>query len=92
MKFDLSYLERGAWANLARARASRQRGLAADKSRSSTRMELEAEAAYWESVAQRLDDAEEPTATSETEPVRVQANDTRDIDYIDRPPNGKVAP
>jgi len=83
MKYDIGFIERGYTANLYRIRASRQRQLAADRSMSATRQELESEAAWCEAQAQKLDDAEEPTTVSDKEPIK--AGGRKDIDQADPP-------
>lgn len=80
MKVELSHLERGYLANLYRARAAKQRRLAADRSKAAIRAELDAEADWCEEQAQRLDDAEE-SSVAERPPARV--TERRDLDSVD---------
>jgi len=88
MKADMSFLERGYVANLYRIRAAHQRSLASTRTASATRQELEAEAAWCEQQALKLDDAEETTTASEKEPIK--ANPRLDIDAVDKPAGNGV--
>lgn len=83
MKLELSsHLERAFAANMFRARAIRQRKLADERSKSSIRAELVAEADYCEAMAQKIDDGEDANG-AEREPVR--ATPRLDIDAVDAP-------
>jgi hypothetical protein len=77
MKFELCFLERAYQANLLRIRAGKLRELAENRTASATKAEMLEEARWCDERARRFDDAEEPTATSEKEPSRV--NNERDI-------------
>jgi hypothetical protein len=82
MKLDLTYLERGYEANLYRRRADELRKLAAERTMSAIRLELEAEAVFCDARAKRLDDGEEPKEEPK-EPIRVDKN--RDLQQLDPP-------
>jgi hypothetical protein len=87
MKVEMSFLERGYVANLLRIRARDQKKIASDRNASSTRQELEQEAEWCEAKAQSLDNATEDKILSEKEPIRLDENSKRDINYIDSPPS-----
>lgn len=86
MKFELTFLERGYYANILRAKAEHLAALIDERSASATAQELRGEIAYLQAQARRLDEAEEPAAVSDKEPIRVHPR--RDIDAVDAPRNG----
>lgn len=84
MKIELSFLERGYFANVLRARAERVVLLVDQRSASSNVQELRGEIAYLKEKARQLDDAEEQVAMDSEATIRLDENSRKDIDYIDQ--------
>lgn len=82
MKVEMNFFERADYANLQRARASRLRELAEDRTMSAVKEELLAEAKWREERARKLDDAIEDRV-SEREPIRLDAKGNR----VEPPPS-----
>lgn len=84
MKVEFDFLRRAYIANMHRRRALDLRTIAADRTMSAVRQELEAEVAWNEEQARKLDDCEEIGEKATPAPMIAQPNS--DIDYIDRKP------
>lgn len=83
MKVEFDYLRRAYAANMHRRRALDLRTIAADRTMSAVRQELEAEATWNEEQARKLDDCEELSEKPVVAPIR--ADPRSDIDSVDGP-------
>lgn len=81
MRVEFDFLRRAYAANMHRRRALEIRAIAADRTMSAVRQELEAEATWNEEQARRLDDCDDQAEKNAATPTKVDAR--ADLDYID---------